>query len=128
MILRYLNIFLHLNVYFSKRTRENRNELRKFMRQVTLREPWAYSWSEHPGQYGNVRFTIYWNYLNGILLNLENDSFSPHYLADKRFKGTVVNRELPSLHGRSLEITLTVQFQNIRAKCVYILPIHMYFK
>ena len=27
---------------------------------------------------------------------------------DKAFKGTVVNRELSSLHGGSLEITITV--------------------
>ena len=31
-----------------------------------------------------------------------------HSLSDKAFKGTVVNRALPSLHGGLLEITLTV--------------------
>jgi len=30
-----------------------------------------------------------------------------HTLPDKGFKGTVVNRALPSLYGRSLEIMLT---------------------
>ena len=29
-----------------------------------------------------------------------------HYLSDKGFNGTVVNRTLPSFHGGSLEITL----------------------
>ena len=32
---------------------------------------------------------------------------------EKAFKGTVVNRALPSLHGGSLEITLTVPFMDI---------------
>ena len=31
---------------------------------------------------------------------------------DKAFKGTVVNRALPSLHGGSLEITLTVPLKS----------------
>ena len=30
------------------------------------------------------------------------------YLIDNAFMGTIVNRVLPSLHGGSLEITLTV--------------------
>jgi len=31
-----------------------------------------------------------------------------HTLSDKAFKGTYINQALPSLHGGSIEITLTV--------------------
>ena len=34
--------------------------------------------------------------------------YLPHFLSDKSFKDTVLNRALPSLHRGSLEITLTV--------------------
>ena len=37
----------------------------------------------------------------------EKRSYLPQCLTDKGFKGTVVNRSLIPLHGRSLEITLT---------------------
>ena len=36
-----------------------------------------------------------------------NSDNSLSYCTHKAFKGTVVNRSLPSLHGGSLEITLT---------------------
>ena len=41
-------------------------------------------------------------------LNSFKRRYFPHYRTDKYFKGTVVNRALPSLHERSLKITLTV--------------------
>ena len=34
--------------------------------------------------------------------------FVTHTLSDKAFKGTFINQALPSLHGGSIEITLTV--------------------
>ena len=37
-----------------------------------------------------------------------DNGYQIHTWSDKAFKGTVVNRELLSLHGGSLEITLTV--------------------
>ena len=42
--------------------------------------------------------------------------------SDKAFKGTVVNKALPSLHGGSLEITLTVPL--IYTYAVYIFCIY----
>ena len=36
-----------------------------------------------------------------------------HNWAERAFKGTVVNRALASLHGGSLEITLTVPFAGL---------------
>ena len=42
------------------------------------------------------------------VLNLENRQYLPHYWLDKGFKGTFLNRALPSLHGGSLWIMLTV--------------------
>ena len=48
-------------------------------------------------------------YRNKHLLNQKNGIVSfPHFWAGKGFKGSVVNRALSSLHGGSLEITLTV--------------------
>ena len=42
------------------------------------------------------------------LSNLKKRHYLQHYWSDKGFKSTFVNRVLPSLHGGSLEITLTV--------------------
>ena len=44
------------------------------------------------------------------LLNQEKRLHLPHSLSDNGYLGTVVNQELPSLHGGALEITLTVPF------------------
>ena len=44
----------------------------------------------------------------GIIRNLENLQYLPHYRSDNSFKGTTGNRALSSFHGGSLEITLTV--------------------
>ena len=41
-------------------------------------------------------------------LKKQKHEFLIHALLDNPFKGTVVNRTLPSLHGGSFEITLTV--------------------
>ena len=38
--------------------------------------------------------------------NEKRKKYLTHYLSDKGFNGTIVNRTLPSLHGGSLEITL----------------------
>ena len=40
--------------------------------------------------------------------HLEKRRYFPHFSSNKSFKGTVVNRTLPSLHGGSLQITFTV--------------------
>ena len=40
--------------------------------------------------------------------------YLPHYVSDKGFKSTLVNRTLLSLHGRSLEGPLIVAFIKIR--------------
>ena len=37
-----------------------------------------------------------------------------HTWSDKAFKGTVVNRALPSLSGVSLEITLTIPLRKLK--------------
>ena len=42
-------------------------------------------------------------------------TISPYYWSDKDFKCTVVNRALPYLYGRSLEITLTVPLKGVFA-------------
>ena len=39
-------------------------------------------------------------------LTSRKGQYLPYFGSDKGFKSTVVNRELPSLHGGSLEITL----------------------
>jgi len=39
--------------------------------------------------------------------------FLPHYWSDNDFKGTIVNRTLPSLHRESIKITLKVNFIKI---------------
>jgi len=44
------------------------------------------------------------------LLNQEKRLHLPHSLSDNGYLGTVVNHELPPLHGGSLEITRTVPF------------------
>ena len=41
-----------------------------------------------------------------------SDKIYNHTLSDKAYQGTFVNQELTSLHGGSLEITLTVPIQN----------------
>ena len=43
----------------------------------------------------------------------KNEDIFLKKLSDNGFKGTVANRALPSLHGRSLEITLTVPLMQI---------------
>ena len=48
-------------------------------------------------------------------LNLEKRQYLPHYWSVKYFKGTVVNREMPSLHGGSLEITLSVPLMSLKS-------------
>ena len=50
------------------------------------------------------------NFVSGFsaLFDLKNDGIFKIFDQIKDFKGTVVNRTLPSLHGGSLEITLTV--------------------
>ena len=55
----------------------------------------------------------YGNYQNQTPVNLKND-----------FKGTVVNRALPSLHGRSLEIT--PQFLEVTVFILFRFPILCY--
>ena len=46
-----------------------------------------------------LKIISFWNYKHGYLI---------HTWSDKDFKGSVVNRALPSLHGGSLEIMLTI--------------------
>ena len=46
-------------------------------------------------------------------LNLEKLQCLPLYLSDKGFMGTVVNLALKSMHGGSLEITLTVLLRKL---------------
>ena len=46
--------------------------------------------------------------LNKTVFELEKRRYLPHFLSDKGFKGTVVNRALSSLPGGFLKPTLTV--------------------
>ena len=46
--------------------------------------------------------------MNLTLLNLEKRHYLPHFLSNKCFKGTVVNRALQIVRERSHEITRTV--------------------
>ena len=55
------------------------------------------------------------------LLNLEDRRYLPHYGSDQGFKGTVVNRTLPSLHGGSLENTRTVPLITILPQSIIVL-------
>ena len=46
-------------------------------------------------------------------LKIKKRHYPPHYRSDKGCKGTVANQTLPSLHGGSLEISLTVPLKLI---------------
>ena len=48
-----------------------------------------------------------------IRLTLAESGERRYFCSDLGFKGTIVNLELPSLHGRSNEITLTVPLKEI---------------
>ena len=48
-----------------------------------------------------------------IWLNSPKELYLPLYCSGNGFKGTVVNRELPSLYGGSLEFTLTVPLNQV---------------
>ena len=56
---------------------------------------------------------------NKHFFSQKNMMISSTFLIRLGFKGTVVNRALPSLHGRSFEITLTVplKVKNYNTKC-----------
>ena len=43
---------------------------------------------------------------------LEKQHYLPHYWSDQGFKRIVVDRAMPSLHGGSFEIMLTVTLRN----------------
>ena len=44
---------------------------------------------------------------------IKKENMNIYILSDKAFKGTIVNQALPSLHGGSLEILLTVPLRMI---------------
>ena len=46
-------------------------------------------------------------------LKKQKNAYLIHTWSDEAFKGTVVNRTMSSLHGGSLEITLTVPINAI---------------
>ena len=50
-------------------------------------------------------------------LNLVKRQYLPHFLSDKDFKGTVMNRILQSFYGGLLEIRLTVPLIKIIRVC-----------
>ena len=64
--------------------------------------------SDPPYKDGNVRFISGAGKLTGITMNIEKRQHLPYYCSDKGFTGNIVNRALSSLHGESLDITLTV--------------------
>ena len=75
--------------------------------------------SDPPCKYGNARmYNVKCTKVSlkpaneNISLNKQKDGYLIHTWSVKAFKGTVVNQALPSLHGGSLEITLTVPVKN----------------
>ena len=56
----------------------------------------------------------YGNYQNLTFVNLEKRQYLLHNRSDNSFKGTVVHRTVPSLHGGSLEISLPVPFSRLQ--------------
>ena len=55
-----------------------------------------------------ISMKTYMKYQNLTLINLEKLKYFPHCWSNESFKGTVRNGTLPSLHGGSLKIMLSV--------------------